>query len=201
MSSFRPRIRAVRLSGVTWSSLYRAYFAARRSSFSANSLAACGFLSATSTHYAISFAASSSYLRRLYISLLASSLAVVESARDSSALASLASSSAIRSSRNLMIILSRARFFSEASKAVCLSLLDFVRAPIYYSYYLCWISMFSKFSESSFSTLLTRSFIACNSWARYLYNLKALGLFWNAPAPVGVLSTSSRLESSPCAPL
>lgn len=118
----------------------------------------------------------------------------------SCALANLLSSSAMRSSRNLMIILSRALFFSEASSAVCFSLLLLVRVEISYSYCFCWMSMFSRFSARSFSTLPTLSLILSSSAPLYLYSLKALGLFWRPPSteePPGVFSLvmSSILES------
>ena len=95
-------------------------------------------MSAHSSHWEFSRFASSSYFLKLAISL-ASSDAAVEFASlfVSLALARRLSRSAMRSSLNLMIILSRALFFSEASNAVCFSLLDLVSASTYYSYCFC----------------------------------------------------------------
>lgn len=149
----------MRLSGVTLSSFYRACFAASSSCFSAKSLAALGLVSAHSSHYEFSRRASSSCFLVTVQSLQPSDGAVELHSLPSVALARRASRSAIRSSLNLMIILSRARFFSDASSAVYFSLLDLARDSTYCSYCFYDMSMFSRFSARSFSTFPTRSFI------------------------------------------
>lgn len=109
---------------------------------------------------------------------------------------------------------SRWIFFSDASSAVYLSLFDLTRVLIYCSYCFYWKSMFSRFSESNFSTLPTRSFIAWCSIPRCLYYLSSLGFItaalllgccWPCPGVLlcppgvsflGVPRSSIKLDSS-----